>query len=93
MMALGKQTRVEELRREIATLREQNVAFKRCYVRSTMAEAENTRRAVRLREIQAELGQMMKKTTSLGNSLRTRGGNEPGRIYRWPEPRVRLDWR
>jgi hypothetical protein len=64
LMAFGKQARVEELRREIAALREQNAAFKQSYVRNAVGEADNTRRAVRLREIQAKLLEMKEKGSS-----------------------------
>ena len=63
-MTFGKQARVEELRREIAGILEENKTFKGAFRKNWVDEAENTRRAVRLREIQAELLEMMGKRCS-----------------------------
>jgi len=59
-MALGNKARVDELRREIARIQEENRT--RGHRIRTHAEREaNDRRNSRLREIQAELQAMKKK--------------------------------
>jgi len=59
-MAYGNGVRVEELRREIAEIQEINRIHKFC-ARTQAGREEHNKRNSRLREIQAELKQMMKK--------------------------------
>jgi hypothetical protein len=58
-MAIGTQARVEELRREIAEIRQESARFKESVSKSTANHLAEERRLIPLQEIQAELLEMM----------------------------------